>query len=208
MADTKLSDLVELSATPASNDEFYVRDESEGAADESKKIQYSNLVPAGSTTVVGGVEVAIASEINTGTDTARAVSPDALAGSNFGIRYFEVTCFDYETSCATGNGKGYFHVPAGLNGMNLVEVHALCITAGTTNTMDVQIHNLTDTQDMLSTVITIDTTEKGSDSAATPAVINASYDDVATNDTIRIDVDAIHSTPAEGLIVTLGFQLP
>ena len=34
------------------------------------------------------------------------------------------------------------------------------------------------------------------------------YDDVATNDVIRIDVDAVHTTPAKGLIVTLNFRLP
>jgi len=165
-------------------------------------------LPAANTTTPGKVELAIASEINTGTDATRAVTPDSLAGSNFGIRYFEVTCYDYTTDCVVADGVGYFHVPAGLNGMNLVEVHAFCITAGTTGTMDIQIHNLTDTADMLSTKITIDTTETGSDTAATPPVINGATDDVVTNDVIRIDVDVIHTTAAKGLIVTLGFSLP
>ncbi len=62
---------------------------------------------------------------------------------------------------------------------------------------------------MLSTAITIDTTETGSDTAATAAVINTSNDDVTTNDVIRVDVDAIHSgTAAKGLIVTLDFRIP
>jgi hypothetical protein len=46
MADTKLSALTELSATPASGDEFYVRDVSEPSAGESKRITYANLVPS------------------------------------------------------------------------------------------------------------------------------------------------------------------
>ena len=38
MADTKLSALTELTATPASDDEVYIRDVSEEANAESKKI--------------------------------------------------------------------------------------------------------------------------------------------------------------------------
>ena len=92
--------------------------------------------------------------------------------------------------------------------MNLVRVLAYCVTAGTTNTMDIQIRNVTDSQDMLSTKITIDSTENSSATAATAAVINTSYDDVATNDVLAVDVDAVHTTAAKGLYVVLEFQLP
>jgi hypothetical protein len=62
---------------------------------------------------------------------------------------------------------------------------------------------------MLSTVITIDASETGSDSAATAAVINGSEDDVATNDVLRIDIDQVgSSTAGSGLIVTMGFRIP
>lgn len=44
MADTKLSALTELAATPASDDEVYIRDVSEAAADESKRITIANLL--------------------------------------------------------------------------------------------------------------------------------------------------------------------
>ncbi len=43
MADAKLSSLTELAATPASDDELYIRDVSEAAADESKRITVANL---------------------------------------------------------------------------------------------------------------------------------------------------------------------
>jgi hypothetical protein len=93
--------------------------------------------------------------------------------------------------------------------MNLTAVHAEVITAGTTGTQDIQIHNLTDAADMLSTKITIDTGETGSDTAATPAVIDTGADDVVTNDLLRVDVDAIHSgTAAKGLLVTMEFSTP
>jgi len=169
----------------------------------------TDLVSAASDSASGKVELAIASEVTTGTDTTRAITPDSLAGSTiFGRKAIQITCFDYTANTTTGDGKGYFVVPEEMNGMNLVRVHARVITAGTTNTTDIQIANVTDSQDMLSTKITIDSTETGSDSAATAPVINATYDDVATNDLLRIDVDAISTTAAKGLIVTLEFQLP
>lgn len=128
------------------------------------------------------------------------------------VRYFVCICFDWTTDVATGDGKFYFHIPLALNGMNLVYCHALVITAGTTNTLDIQVNNVTDSNggevDFLSTKLTVDSGETGSDTAATPYVIDTTKDDVATNDVIRIDVDAVHTTPAKGLIVTLGFQLP
>ena len=109
------------------------------------------------------------------------------------------------------HGKFYLHIPAGLNGMNLVEVHSEVITAGNGSTVDVQLHNVTHTADMLSTSLTINSTKHGSDEAGTTAaVINTSEDDVATNDLIRIDVDGNggDTTIAKGLIVTLGFRIP
>lgn len=151
---------------------------------------------------------AIASEVNTGTSTTKFINPDALAGSLLGERVVQLEVFAPTTNCATGDGKKYFVVPAPLNGMNLIGVHGRAITAGTTGTMDVQIRNVTDSVDMLSTKLTWDTTEAGTNTADVPAVIDATKDDVATNDLIAIDVDAVQATPAQGMIITLRFQLP
>lgn len=52
MADTKLSALTELAAAPASDDEIYIRDVSEAASAESKRITIANAV--------SGVAIAIA----------------------------------------------------------------------------------------------------------------------------------------------------
>lgn len=165
-------------------------------------------VKAASDTVAGKIEIATAAETTTGTDATRAISPDGLAGSEYGERAFQAVVFDFTTTVATGDGKFYFHIDSRVGGMNLVDVHAEVITAGTTNTTDIQIHNVTQTADMLSTVLTIDTGETGSDTAATPAVIDTGNDDVAENDVLRIDVDAVSTTAPQGLIVTLGFRLP
>ena len=111
-------------------------------------------------------------------------------------------------SLSTGDGKAYFTVPEQLNGMNLSAVHARVVTAGTTNTTDIEIYNVTDSTDMLSTTLTIDSTETGSDTAATPAVIDTDKDDVATNDLLRIDIDQVSTTAPKGLVVRLEFDLP
>jgi len=167
-------------------------------------------VDAASVTVVGAVEIATAAEVNTGTDAARAISPDSFAGSNAAIRYVPLlVTTDFDVSMATGDNQIWFHIPPGLDGMNLVYVHCEMGTAGTTGTSTIQVHNVDNALDMLSTLLSNDTGETGSDTAASAAVINASNDHVNTNDVIRIDVDAIHSgTAALGPLVTLGFQLP
>lgn len=108
-------------------------------------------------------------------------------------------------SVAIADGQAYITIPEECNGMNLVGVHARVVTAGTTNTTDIQIRNVTDSVDMLSTKITIDSGETGSDTAATPAVIDTTKDDVATNDLLAIDIDAVSTTAPKGLIVVLRF---
>ena len=112
---------------------------------------------------------------------------------------------DYTVNCSTGDGKGYFRVPDILNTMNLSTVAATVITAGVTGTMDIMIRNVTRVVDMLTTKITIDSTETDSKEAATPAVIDTSNDDVSTGDVLAVDIDAIHTTAAKGLLVTLTF---
>lgn len=120
----------------------------------------------------------------------------------------QMVIVEFSTNVTTGDGQFYFHISKKINGMDLVDVHAEVITAGTTGTTDIQIRNVTDAVDMLTTKITIDSGETGSDTAATPAVIDTANDDVAENDLLRIDIDAVQSTPPKGLIITLGFKTP
>lgn len=137
-------------------------------------------------------------------------SSDTLVGESddLFIKYAQVRVFEAATDTATGDGKACIHIPPGLDGMNLVYVHAEVDSAGTTGTTDIQIHNVDNSLDMLSTKLTVDSGETGSDTAATAAVINTSNDHVNTNDIVRIDIDAVSTTAATGLLVTLGFQTP
>lgn len=113
--------------------------------------------------------------------------------------------FGFTTNVAVGDGASYVVIPSPMNGLNLTRVYARVITAGTTGTTDIQIANVTDSVDMLSTKLTVDSGETGSDTAATAAVIDTAHDDVSTNDLLRIDIDSVSTTPPRGLILTLEF---
>ncbi len=164
--------------------------------------------PTASTSAEGVVELAIASEVDTGTDATRAITADALAGSNLGEKSVSIQVLAGATAATVADGHAYLLIPSSVAGMNLVEVVATVVTAGTTGTMDIQLHNVTSAADILSTKITIDSTEKSSSTAATAAVISGTEDDVAANDVIRVDIDAIQTTPAAGLMISLVFRLP
>ena len=112
---------------------------------------------------------------------------------------------DSATACSTGDDQASIYIPADMDGWNLTDIEIFCDTAGTTGTMDVQIHNVDNALDMLSTKATIDSAETSSLTAATAPVINTSNDHINTGDKIRVDVDAVHTTPASGLTVVLTF---
>jgi hypothetical protein len=174
-------------------------------------------LPDASVSAQGVVELAIASEMDTGTSATLAASPDGLAGSNFGERIVMVEVYAATTDNATGDGKVYVPIPSSLTGMDLVEVNMHVATVGTTGTLNVDLAKCdpvaTGSQctgtvgDMLSTNITIDSNESKS-ATATAYVIDTAQDDVTTDDVIRIDVDTVHTTAAKGLILAMTFRLP
>jgi hypothetical protein len=108
------------------------------------------------------------------------------------------------SAITTGDGKAYFRVPSTLNGRNLVAVAAALTTTSSSGVPTVQIANVTQGADMLSTKLTIDAGDTDSSAAATPAVIDTGNDDVATGDMLRIDID-VAGTGAKGLIVEMQF---
>lgn len=165
----------------------------------------TDLVDNASTTVAGKIEIAIDAEVTTGTDATRAVSPDALAGSTiFGRKSLSVYVVGATTDVSAGDGQYYFMLPEALNGMNLVRAIARVVTAGTTNATTIDIFNVTDSVDMLSSAISI----ASGGTLATAGTVNTLTDDVATNDLIRIDVTSVSTTKPKGLIVEMEFQLP
>ncbi len=128
--------------------------------------------------------------------------------SNLQVRYIQPRLVEAAADLSVTNDVGDWrlHVPPDLDGLSLVYAHAEVDTAGVTGTQTFQIRNATDTVDLLSTLLTIDTTETGSDTAAAPAVIKSDGSEVVnTNDLIVVDSDVIQTTPAKGLVFTLGW---
>lgn len=164
-------------------------------------------LPTSSLTVAGIIEIATAAETTTGTDATRSVSPDGLAGSSYGKRIAVLKCLLDTDALTTGDGKIYFTIPAEITGWNLVSAHAAVYTVSSSGLPTIQIRNVTDSADMLSTRITIDATEFSSYTATTAPVIDTTKDDVATGDRIAVDVD-VAGTGTKGLDVILTFQLP
>jgi len=121
-------------------------------------------------------------ETDTGTETAKAVTPDGLAGSNYGEKGYCIAPFESDTDCAVGDGKVAFTVPSTIDGWNLVDVIASCHTKGTTGTMDIQVRARSagvDT-DMLSTKVTMADTEF----FASDGVVDGANDDVVEGNEI------------------------
>ena len=80
-------------------------------------------------------------------------------------------------------------------------VGAYVDTAGTTGTCDIDINEAGTT--ILSTKITLDSTEKSSETAATPPVISDSA--IAADAIVTFDLDVIHTTAAKGLTVWIDY---
>lgn len=160
---------------------------------------------AASTTKAGISEIAIASEINTGTSTTLTVSPDALAGSNFGRRVIPYVHTPSSYSVVVGDGEDGIPIDATLNGHDIIAVTAYCYTQGVTGTTDVQIRRRRAgaNADVLSTKVTL-----GAEYYVSDGVINTSNDDLATGDLLYVDVDAVHTTAPLGLSVSITTSLP
>ena len=143
-------------------------------------------------------------------EAGRAGATGATGADASTIRAFSIAVFDSDVNCAAGDGKLGFCVPATMAGMDVTDIVCTSYTAGTTGTMDVQLRRrrvATDV-DVLSTVVTVDSTEPSSITAATGHTIDTANDDLLEGDLLFIDVDAVQTTPAKGLTVTVTADLP
>ena len=146
------------------------------------------------------------------TDERSFIRPNIEVDSTMVVdldREVELIMLDEDTPPTVEDGIGNFRfiVPLSLNGYNLKTAHAAVNTVSNPGTPTFQIYNLTQTQDMLSTAITIDATERTSYTATTPPVVNGATDDVATGDEIRVDCDVV-GTGTKGLVIILTFETP
>lgn len=162
-------------------------------------------VAAATTDAQGAVELATAAEVTTGTATDRAVTPDGLAGSDYGKRTFVFALCGSGTALAVADGTLGLVVPAIYAGYNLVDAEVACHTKGVTNTTDIQLRRRRAgaDADMLTVKLTL-----GDEYYVSDETINTGNDDLAAGDLIYIDVDAVHDTPPQGVTVIFTVQLP
>jgi hypothetical protein len=92
-----------------------------------------------------------------------------------------------EIALNAGEDIARWRVPSFLNAWILSSV-AACRKSGT-GLLSIGIRNATTGNEMLSTNLTVDSGETDTLTAATPAVINASFKTVSTGDQIAFDVD-------------------
>lgn len=121
-----------------------------------------------------------------------------VTGAELQREVIQLAVSDETTALTTGTAKLTFRMPFA---MTVTEVRASLTTAGSTSgttTIDINEGGVS----ILSTLLTIDATEKTSTTAATPAVISDSS--LADDSEITIDIDAISGGATEaGLKVTL-----
>jgi hypothetical protein len=114
--------------------------------------------------------------------------------------------FSDTTAAAAGDDARRFVTTDDLGGTFLRSVHATVTTVGGGATV-IQIHNLTNTDDLMTTRTTIDTGDTNSYDSATPHVMDDSgtppINYITRGDVLRVDVDT--GSSAMGLEVLLEF---
>lgn len=165
-------------------------------------------VSAASGTTAGKVELATSTEIDTGTDSTRAIPVDQFVASKRNIRWLVFNLIEASTNVATGtNIGGDFVSPiAGTilqSDTTPFYLYATNSTAGTTGTMVVDI-KIGGTSIMTTNKLDFDSTEKTTTTATTPPDLTTTS--LAVGDIITIDVVSTHTTPAQGLTVYMAIR--
>lgn len=119
----------------------------------------------------------------------------------------QLKVFSDTQTVSTGDGKLIIVASTDMDGLSLIDAQAYVTTVSSSGAPTVQIRNVTDTVDMLSTRITIDANEFTSYTAVTHRVINTANDQVSVGDRLAVDVD-VAGTGAKGLGVVLVFGTP
>lgn len=150
--------------------------------------------------------------LQTWNDVADPVAGEGVSATDYGIPVLEnldrlhaledqvfYIPLNGATPLVTGD-KQYWRVPAKYDGGTLVAVAAACKVGSTSGAVELTVKN--GSTSMLTTNITLDQNETDTLTAATPAVIDTSNDDLATGDFIEIGV-----TSAGASVTYCGVEL-
>ena len=168
-------------------------------------------VATANTTTAGISELATTAEIDTGTDSTRAMPVDQFVASKRNIRWLVFNLVEAATDCATAtNIAGDFVSPiAGTvlqSDTTPFYLYATNSTAGTnTGTGLVVDISFNGTSIMTTNKLDFDTTEKTTTTAGTPPDLTDTT--LAVGDIITIDIDSIHDgTAAKGLVLYMAIR--
>lgn len=193
MADKKITEFAEL-ISPTVNDVTLTV--SDGV---TYKIKTSTLLAL--------LKAASVAEINTGTEAGKYVTPDGLAGSTPGTRR---VAKQIPGAVSVKDDFMIIDIPSEIWDSDLpydlVDCEAMVTTAGTTNSTTIQLNN--GTNDMLTTLMTIETGEITSKDAATAPVIDEDYQGMSNIKQVHVDVDAVSTTAPIDLTIILYFRRP
>lgn len=139
-------------------------------------------------------------------------NPDFIEVGSRQNRVVGVEVFSGDQDVAIGDdaGDAFFRVSSELNSWVLLSAAAQHrVAGGGTGVTAVQIRNVTQAVDMLSTKVTVDATEKDSITAAAPMVVHSNNADVSTGNQLVFDVDTLVSgTAPKGLFIEMIFRPP
>lgn len=167
-----------------------------------------HIAASATDSAAGHSELSTSAEINTGTDTGRTITPDALSGSNLGSKEIGWTVVKSDTATAVADGKDGIAIPSSINGMNLVDVTCSVadLNSAASGTTTVVIRRLRGgtAVDITSTGVTIDYNAY----TASDETVDTTNDDVQTGDILFADVNAITTAAQKGLSCSCVFRLP
>lgn len=168
----------------------------------SAATSFTNIKQAATSSATGVVELATSAEINTGTDTTRAMPIDQFVASNRNVRYILFRVLDPATNVSTGTVVGGdLEIP--FTG-TITEIGGYADTAGTTGNMVVDV-NKNGTTLMTTNKLSFDSTEKTTRTAATAPTLTTTA--LTAGDIITVDIDSIQTTPAKGMTIRLGIRM-
>ncbi len=121
----------------------------------------------------------------------------------------EVVAAGTGTALTVGSGKILYVIPRTMSGFKVFDAAIYVAASGTTNTTNVHIRNFSKgNRKIFSTPPSIDSTEKSSDTGATPFVISNANSDVSGGDYIFVDISTVSTTAPKGLNIILYLYKP
>lgn len=162
----------------------------------------TNTYRAASQTATGAIEIATTAEINTWTDSTRAMPVDQFVASTRNVRYVDIYAIEKATDNAVWtNICGAFEFP--FTG-TITEIGAYVETAWVTGASVWDV-NKNGTTIMTTNKLSIDSAEVSTRTAATAPTLTTTA--ITVGDLITIDTDSLSTTKPKGLHVRIWIRL-